>query len=399
MTSASLLPTNATALEQAAAKACAPTLSPAVLRTLHDPAKLPAALLPWLGWGENVPLWPESEVQQRDLIARSRRLHGLIGTSAGLREIARLTQAEITRIIRTPAKTFLGGWSEADRKAWLASHPQLRLYPRRSRATAQSLMLGYGHMGESANVTEAVFRATTRAVLVTANGEQRELTTREWHTASTTGNATLEVARRSTGAGLHLGAPLAGAVVTGDANTRLWTLNQSAYRYGTATLKIRATTPTQRPLSTDVEIVAERAVRPAACLAGLPISGIHLCKLDGELRYYRRTYLHDETVNPPSKAAPAYLGDTRLGMPPFHAQINVKMPERHSHSMHIGSDYCGTGATCARDAKTHMEPTMNALNWMRAEADKLLIKTRQRSDLRARQTVTAGTVIAGQILD
>jgi hypothetical protein len=398
---ASLLPPNATPLARAIEQASAPRLTPQVLRTLYDPAHAPAALLPWLAWGEDVPLWPADEQQRREIIRRSHRLHGLIGTATGLRTVARLTGAEVTRLITPPAKTFLGHWDEAARRDWLAGMPQLRLYPHRTRATAQAPMLGStwaGANGEPPLISEAVFRATTRSTLWYPGGEEHELTTREWQAGTAEGNATLELARHDQAPGLHLGQWLGGHTARYSAAHRLYRVDQRAYRYGTATLSIRTASPSLEPLSTDVEIVSERAPRPGAMLAGLPLGASHTCRLDGATRYYRRAYLHDPSVVGRSTASPAHLGATRLGMPPFHVEARVRMPERRSRTLHLNG-YLGATPPARRNAGHHMSPSLDAMEWMRAEADKILVDTRHTSPLRARQTLTAGAFTAGQIIE
>lgn len=397
----SLHPPNATSQARRVEQVTAWNLDPHALRTLHDPERIPAELLAWLAWGENVPVWPESERAQRDIIRRSHRLHGQTGTAAGLRAGARLTNAEVTRLITPPATTFLGSWSEHDRRDWLNAMPQLRIYPRRARATAQAPMLGStwaGANGEPPLVTDAMFRATARTTLWRPDGTETELTTREWQPDSAGGNATLEVAHHDNAPGLHLGQWLGGHTARYTAAHRLYRIDQRRYRYGTAALLIKATVPTLAPLSTDVEIVSERAPRPGAQLSGLPIGGLHLCRLDTETRYYRRSYLHDPTVKGRTTASPAHLGATRLGMPPFNVEARVRMPQRHSSSAHING-HVGAGPLARRHAGEHMTATLQALEWMRAEADKILVDTRHTSPLLARQTIAAGDYTAGQIIE
>lgn len=399
----SLHPPNATRQARRVEQVTAPevSISPEVLRTLHDPDRIPADLLAWLGWGENVPVWPDSEQARRDIIRRSHRLHAQIGTVAGLRAGARLTDAQVTRLITPPATTFLGSWSEDARREWLNAMPQLRIYPRRQRTTAQAPMLGStwaGATGEPPLVSDAMFRATARTTVWQPDGTETELTTREWQRGSAEGNATLELARHDHAPGLHLGQWVGGHTAEYTAAHRLYRIDQQSYRYGTATLLIKTATPTLAPLSTDVEIVSERAPRPNAQLTGLPVGGLHLCRLDSETRYYRRSYLHDPSVEGRTTASPAHLGATRLGMPPFHVEARVRMPARQSGSAHLNG-YIGAAAPSQRHADTHMAPTLNALEWMRAEADKILIDTRHTGPLLARQTIAAGDYTAGQIIE
>ncbi|MCL7930440.1 phage tail protein I [Halomonas llamarensis] len=397
----SIHPPNATRQARRVEQVTAPEakISPEVLRTLYDPERIPSDLLPWLAWGENVPVWPDGDAARRDIIRRSHRLHGIIGTAAGLRAGARLTDAKVTRLITPPATTFLGSWSDDARREWLNAMPQLRIYPRRQRATAQSPMLGSTWSNsEPPLVSDAMFRATARTTVWQPDGTETELTTREWQHGTAQGNATLEMARHDRAPGLHLGQWLGGHTAKYTAAHRLYRIDQQHYRYGTATLLIKTAAPTLAPLSTDVEIFSERAARPKAQLVGQPTGGLHLCRLDSETRYYRRSYLHDPEVKGRTTASPAHLGVTRLGMPPFHVEARVRMPARQSGSAHING-YIGAGPPSQRNATAHITPTLNAVEWMRAEADKILIDTRHTSSLLARQTITAGDYTAGQIIE
>ena len=67
-----LLPPNSTALERAASLAIGPwTEGEAAIATLQNPAAAPAALLPHVGLGEDLPLWPAAESEQRAMLANS----------------------------------------------------------------------------------------------------------------------------------------------------------------------------------------------------------------------------------------------------------------------------------------------------------------------------------------
>jgi hypothetical protein len=392
----SLLPQNKTELDIALEQACIHDLSPDVLRTLHTPDTIPEPLLPWLAWGEDVPVWPSDPAARRDIIQRSHALHGLIGTASGLKAAARLAHAKVTHLVSPPAKTFLGGWTDQARRDWLAAMPQLRVYPRRGRSRNTSVTLGGCFVGDAPHRSDAVYRSTARTVIHHPDGSTDDLTTLEWDTATATGNATLSAARTGVSWGMHVGG-FTGYPATGSARHRLYTLNQQAYHYNTATLTIRAVAPSLKPLSTDVEIVSDRAARPGAYLLGLPVGG-QLCRLDTETRYYRRIYLHDPTVTGRTTASPAHLGATRLGMPPFHIEARIKVAATVSRSGHV-DDCLGGHFPAGRSSAARLDAPLKALQWMRAEADKVLIDTRNSRAVIARQHLLAGDVIAGQIIE
>lgn len=410
----SLLPAHRTAWEQAVERVMRP-LDPGIerLRALMQPYRTRADLLPWLGWGEDVPYWPEAEALQRGICWRSHALHGRIGTRAGFQELARFMGAAVRRIDGHPAKSFLGGWTPAARAAWLARQPQLRLYPRRARATATGLPLGYGYVGDHPSRTDALARSTLRATLV-HQGVETELTALEWRLDQGAGNATVTVARRVRSWGLTLGEPLPGQVAAGDAAARLYSLDQRAYRYAVPVLLWRQTRPAFTPLATDVDIVAARAPRPGTCCVGdrpqyayqgtrwalqrtgggPTLGDCYPARSDTETRLYRRQYLHDPAVTADTRPLSAYLGRAKLGVPPWQADLWLQMPPRRASSFCLGD---GAGALAARDGAARIERTLRALDWMRVPHQRVLVDTQQHVAVRASRIQYAGQLLAGAI--
>src|SRR5262249_1712238 len=67
--------------------------------------------------------------RKRVVISRSLALHRKKGTAYALREYARYVDAEITEIIKPPQKIFCGpALTKAQREAWLATLPQVRVW-------------------------------------------------------------------------------------------------------------------------------------------------------------------------------------------------------------------------------------------------------------------------------
>lgn len=410
----SLLPAHRSAWEQALEQVMRP-LDPGIerLRTLMQPYWLRADLLPWLGWGEDVPYWPDSEALQRAICWRSHALHGRIGTRAGFTELARFMGAAVRRIDAHPAKSFLGSWTAASRAAWLARQPQLRLYPRRTRATATGLQLGHGYVLDYASRTDALARATVRATLV-HQGRETELTAIEWRLDTGAGNAVVTVARRGQSHGLHVGEALPGYPAAGDARARLYHIDQRGYRYRVPVMLFRQTRPSFAPLSTDVDIVAARAPRPGTCCVGdrpqyayqgtrwalqrtgggPTLGDCYTARSDTETRLYRRQYLHDPDVAADTRPPSAYLGRAKLGVPPWQADLWLKMPPRRASSFCLGD---GAGALAARDGAARIERTLRALEWMRVPHQRVLVDTKQHQTVRASRILHAGQALAGAI--
>lgn len=110
----SLLPPNATPLEQALAKAAAMPHSPEEIRKLWNHRTCPLPLLPWLAWAWSVdewdPAWTES--QQRAVVGASIALHKKKGTAWAVREALLRSGIESVRVIEKPANAE--HWSHFD---------------------------------------------------------------------------------------------------------------------------------------------------------------------------------------------------------------------------------------------------------------------------------------------
>lgn len=395
-----LLPPNASALERAASLAIGPwTTGDGAIATLQDPDRIPAALLPHLALGEDVPVWPAGEAERRAIIKASPRLHALIGTARGLRELARLAGARIERLERPPAKTFLGYWDATSRAQWLAAHPEMRIYTQRERAPSEGLMLGHGYVGATAEPparTSAMGRAAVRAEIRYPTGQVQPLTTHGWSDLAHERVAVVDVARRAVARGQHLGQPLSGAISRADASARMWRVQTVNYRERENLLTLKQMTPSLAPLTPDAEPVAERAPRPHMLCAGLPLAGFTV-RGDSARRMYSRIRLHDPAVATVPKHGPAYLGFTRLSSPPFVALAHVRMPQRRQPFAMAGTAM--NAPLSAGDARERIAPVLDAMDWARAAHDKVLVRTRLHGTARASRIYRAGAVLAGQTIN
>lgn len=392
-----LLPPNSTALEIAVARAAGPSVAAeSAIATLLNPAAIPAALLPHMAAGEDVPLWPAAESERRAIVAASPRLHALIGTPKGLREMARLSGARIQRLEMPPAKTFLGFWDAKSRADWLAAHPEMRIYAQRERAPAEGWMAGSAHVGEFAPRTSAMARSAVRVEIHHPGGAVTPLVTHGWSDVATDGSAVIGVARRSTGRGLFAGCALPGALVQSDAAARYWRVKSVNYRARGNTLLIKQMAPSLKPMTPDAEPVAERAIRPHVLCAGMPLAGFAV-RSDSARRIYARVRLHDQSVAAAPKYGPSYLGFTRLSSPPFIALAHVRMPPRRLPFAMASS---AMGACLAvGDAADRMAPVLDAMDWARAAHDKVLIRTRLHGRARASRIYKAGAMLAGHTVN
>ena len=398
---ADLLPANATPVERAISRTIGPwTPGADIIHTLADPQRIPAALLPHLGAGEDLPpVWPADEASRRALIQYSPRLHALIGTPAGLRALARLAGARIARLEMPPAKTFLGFWDEASRRQWLDAHPQMRIRTHRRRSGAEGLMLGrafVGHPSEPPTRTAAMARSAIEAEIVWPDGRTEALTSHGWTTLDSEASGTVDLARRAVAVGQVIGDPLAGQVSRADASARLWRIARVSYRERVHLLTLRQTAPSLSPLSPDVELVAERAQRAGVLAFGATLGGAHTVRSDATARLYHRIRLHDPAVAARPKHGPTYLGFTRLTSPPFVAVAHVRMPPRRLPMAMAATAM--RAALSMGDARERIAPVLDAMDWARAAHDKVLVRTSLHGTARASRIHKAGAVLAGQTI-
>jgi phage tail P2-like protein len=129
-----LLPINTTWLERvlAAAGELRVAAIPAPIDTVKQPAMVPVDFEPWLAWELSVDLWLDSWSQQqlRWVIANSLRQHTQKGTLDLIAEYVSLLGGTVKTAIRPPAKFYaMPAFSAAERAAYLARFPQLRIYP------------------------------------------------------------------------------------------------------------------------------------------------------------------------------------------------------------------------------------------------------------------------------
>lgn len=395
---ARLLPPNATPVEAAIEQTIGPRDPGAqTLATLDDARRAPAALLPMLATLEDIPpVWPPDEAARRSLVWQAPRWHALIGTAAGIKTGARLAGADVVQLERPPAKTFLSGWSSEERAAWLSQQPQLWLKDGRVRTQAQAAHAGRDFAGACHPArSDALARSHTRAMIRWPDGRIEPLTTYGWRNTTHEREATIDLARRAVAVGVVTGDPLAGFVARADASARLFRIAREAYRENSSALWLSTVSPSLQPLSPTVDLVAERAPRPAIACAGLPLGGVHSAYSDARERLYRRLYLHDPQSAAAPKHAPAMLGFTRLSSPPFVALARVRMARRQLAGAIVGSAMRMSASH--GDARARIAPVLDAMDYFRAAHDKVLVDTRMRREVRASRVWRAGRITAGDI--
>lgn len=191
-----ILPSNRTALEQAYHDTGARIGDiPLLISSFIRPRKTPASFLPWMAWGHSVDLWRDDwpEGFKRVMIDQSITHHRQKGTLASLRRAARMGGAEIIDTVLPSRKAFAGvSMTEAEREAFLARYPELRVYRHRDRGKRSGAMPTGGTLSVKAKMflgggpahgtafpamSKALQRSLPRVFRVAQDGTETELTT------------------------------------------------------------------------------------------------------------------------------------------------------------------------------------------------------------------------------
>jgi hypothetical protein len=390
----SLLP-RATPLERAVESAAATGLTPNALRTLYRPADIAAPLLPWLAWGENVPVWPADEAERRAVVAESWRLHRLRGTLGGLRAITRYVGVDITRAITPPAKAYASpALTRAERNAFVARYPQLRIYRHRTAGQRVGLHAGDCLGRHPPAQSDALLRILPRAYLW-RDGVEAELTVIERTTVSTSrvaeSSTVTEVAIPGAAGRLAFAGRHPHYLTVTEAPRRFYRVAlRQAYQDSADALRRVAATPGLMPIDVRPDAVAQTGTAHGVH-AGQFVAR-HLTPSDAADRIYQRLYLHDPDIDVHHRTATLHLNAGRLGMPPHHAELSVRIPgARHP----LAAWRYVRGHLVATD-KSRLTDCIEALRWMARASDRIALNTTVKSPATAGETVISGAILAGQ---
>lgn len=127
-----VIPSNYSPLEQAMARVSERWLDiPVPIRDLWDVDTCPVEFLPHLAAAYSVDFWKSdwTEAKKRSVIRNAVKHHRLKGTLNGMKAYANLADAEVLSVIRAPQRFYLGASRSAEeRRTWLESLPQIRIY-------------------------------------------------------------------------------------------------------------------------------------------------------------------------------------------------------------------------------------------------------------------------------
>lgn len=392
---ATLLPPNATPLERSIEAATARVGEvPAPIRETWDPATCPAAVLPWLAWAEDVPVWRRDwdERMKRGIIAASWRLHRQQGTLAGLKALAGWTGAQILRAVTPPGTRFAGkSLTKEERNAFVARYPQLRIFRYRTLGHRVGAMLRRDFAGHAYPVlTDAALRLAPRAYLW-RDGAETPLVVLERTEVTTERQAvtTSEVHEHGHASLATFCGQCPQWLLPGTARARIYTLRLGVPYLDSATVFRRTeVSPSMDPIDVHHDQVAEQGHAAGMFTRGFA-SGM-LRASSARDRLYDRIYLFDETVSTVLRRAATFLTG-HLGMTPHHAVLMVALRGRRGRKVASGF-VAGHPSASSHEA---LDATRRALAWGKRLSDKVLMDTVTRRPLVAGAHVMAGSATAG----
>ena len=327
---------------------------------------------------------------RRGLIKAAMRRHRLKGTLAGFKLAATDVGCAVTGAITPPSKVFPSpSLTVAERNAFVARYPQLRIYRYRTAGMRIGLMVGEPLGLRFPVVTDAELRLNPRAWIV-KDEVATELTIMERTTTTTMNEAVsatvTEAAVPGSGERLAFACRFPRYLTVTTAPRRFYRITiGTAYRESVETLRRVAAVPGLDPIDIRPDNVTERGVARGLFIDRFA-QGYFNASTAAD-RIYQRLYLFDPEIDIEPRKAIQHLNAGRLSMPRHHAELTVSVPGRRAAS---ASGRYIAGHLVAQP-KTRLADLREAMQDMARVSDRVAL------DLTSQQVIAAGaTIIAGE---
>jgi len=358
----------------------------------HDIDRVPASALPHLAdqfHMRHTVAWRRAttDAERRALVKAGIVRHRIKGTLAGFRLAAKDAGAELVGAITPPAKLFAGaGLTAAERNAFVARYPQLRIYRYRNRSQRVGAMLHACHAGASHFCsTTARERIAPRAMLWRAGVVTALRLDEESGVASIVVPGT---AGRGGFCGTH--ARFAARL---DAAARSYRVRLSdVYQAGDLLRRIPLRVGLE-PIDVRYDLVAEPGVE-AGLFAGRWLVGT-LRASTARDRLYQRLYLFDADVAVTRREVVQHLNQGRLSLPAFHAELAVRIRGR----AHPGAAWRFVHGCLVAQPRSNFDDCMEAMRDVARGADRIAINTVINRPAAAGEHNVAGALLAGAWID
>jgi hypothetical protein len=364
----------------------------------QDVRNVPASVLPHLADQFHIRhtvAWQhaKSTAEQRSLIRTSLLRHQLKGTLAGFRLAAKDAGAELIGAITPPAKLFAApAQTVAERNEFVSRYPQLRLYRYRVVGQRQGGMLSGAILGRTFPlISDALLRVMPRAYLW-VNGQETELSVVERETTTSTHVATTVTEIRAEGKGgshsfcNHFPHHLAQS----DAGKRIYSLQLTeTYQDSSETVQRSVVQPGLSVLETQYDQVAMPG-NATGLFAGQVLHGQTQVSTARD-RLFQRLYLFSPDVALGRRIVGLHLNQGRLSMPPFHAELAVKIVG----NIQPTAVWRFTHGHLVQQPQTNLNDCLESMRDVARAADRISLDTSINRPATAGEQNTASVLCAG----
>jgi phage tail P2-like protein len=316
---------------------------PIPIDKLWNPHECPAELLPYLAWALSVDLWDPDwdEYKKRSVIAHSIEMHQLKGTEEGIRRHIETIGSDLIQVVVPPQNFYCGPdltkeqWDE-----WIRQMPQIRIYLGHEFGEVDNfLYLDDGFMTDEEEMPtdfisadlgwalygrRAIYRykgVDTPIKIVTITDIETDRVGVEFERAFIPG---------LTYDGVILDVDFADNSFIGSmvrqAQVVTYALDRS-YHHEESVVNLSAVWPGLEPIDVRYERNSDIGDASLYCFLDHDFPDVSYVAFDDAANMLAdRVYLHDEETATPVVDGIGWLDHSRLGMPPYHAELLVDAP-------------------------------------------------------------------------
>lgn len=395
-----------------------------LIRLIDDPEQAPESFVPFLAWGASTDLWDRDwPIEKKRAVAKAwYRLHSKKGTLTGIKDAVRFFGAEVVQVRRPPDGTYPDpSLTREEREAYLARFLQVRFFTTRSRSVAgygAYLVSGYRldrlFAGKRAFpfVSDAILRSGRRAFLFDPlTGEETPVRRVDRVTILDNQDALefeeVDLPGRSL-FGAFAGKRPVPRVFTLDAGAagRRYSVDiQTSYNDRTTLLHFTAVEASAQPVNVNPRVQKQQGSRVIGqlfpSLGGVgteyvnrPSDGVARAFLPSStsgFRIFDQIFLFDENRQADRRGSRTFIGNTRLGMPPYNA--SMKLETRGRISRFAAQEF--THGFLVKTSKARITKTVEAIRLSKSLRDKITVTAKTMRPMTVADGVELGTTTVG----